>query len=97
VPRFFSLANITVQLSGGEPLSPEIPARGVPTRFPFALRNAVGDAHRLAAAPFGSTPTDGEFVGMTAYILESFPNLLTGELEVISDFGSSGGSHHPSR
>ncbi|RLM84893.1 hypothetical protein C2845_PM04G09490 [Panicum miliaceum] len=91
-----SLANVTTQLSGGEPLSPEISARGVPTRFPFGLRKAVGDAHRLAAMFFGSTPTNGEFVGMADYILESFHDLLAGESEVISDSGSTGGSHHPS-
>jgi hypothetical protein len=93
----FSLANVTTQLSGGEPLSPEIPARSVPTRFHFGLRNAAGDAHCLAAVFFGSTPTDGEFVGMTDYISKSFHDLHAGESEVISDSGSSEGSHHPSR
>jgi hypothetical protein len=91
----FSLANITAQLSGGEPLSPEIQARGVLTRFPFDLRNVAGDTHRLAVAFFGSTPTDGEFVGMKNYISESFHDLLAGESEAISDSGSSRGIHHP--
>jgi hypothetical protein len=93
----FSLANITAQLSGGEPLSPEILARGVPTRFPFGLRNAAEDVHCLTSAPFGSSPADGEFVGMMEYVSESFHDLLAGEAEVISDSGSSRGSHHPSR
>jgi hypothetical protein len=35
----FSHANVTTQLSGGEPLSPEIPASGILMRFPFGLRN----------------------------------------------------------
>jgi hypothetical protein len=34
---------------------------------------------------------------MTGYVLESFHDLLAGESEAISDSGSSGGSHHPSR
>jgi hypothetical protein len=67
-----SLANITAQLFGGEPLSLEISARGIPTRFPFGLRNGARDAHRLTAAFFGSTPMDGKFVGMMDYISESF-------------------------
>jgi hypothetical protein len=86
-----------VQLSMGEPLSPEILARGIPTRFHFGLRNAAGDAHRLATAPFGSTPIGGEFVGITDYISESFHDLLAGESEAISNSNSSRGSHHPSR
>jgi hypothetical protein len=72
----FSLANVMAQLFGGEPLSPEIPARGIPMRFPFGLRNAAGDTHRLAATFFGLTPKDGEFVGITDYISESFHDLL---------------------
>jgi hypothetical protein len=76
----FLLANVTAQLSGGEPLSLEIPTRGFPMRFLFGLRNA-----------------DGEFVGMTDYVSESFHDLLVGESEVISDSFSSGGSHHPLR
>jgi hypothetical protein len=66
-------------------------------RFPFGLRYMVEDAHHLIVAPFGSSPTDGEFKGMTDYVLENFHNLLTGESEAISDSGSIGGSHHPSR
>jgi hypothetical protein len=34
---------------------------------------------------------------MKDYISESFHDLLVGELEVISDSSSTGGSHHPSR
>jgi hypothetical protein len=41
---------------------------------------------------------DDEFVGMTDYIMESFHDLLAGDLEEVSDFDSSKGSHHrPSR
>jgi hypothetical protein len=66
-------------------------------RFPFGLLNAAKDAHRLVVAPFGSSPTHGEFMGMMDYISESFHDLLPRESEAISDSGSSGGSHQPSR
>jgi hypothetical protein len=92
-----SLANVTAQLSGGEPLSPEILIGIVPTTFPFGLRNVAQDVQRLVALRFDSLPTDSEFVGMTNYILESFHDLLIGESEAISDSNFSGGSHHPSR
>jgi hypothetical protein len=93
----FSLANVTAQLSGREPLSPKIPARDIPMRFPFGLRNTAEDAHHLAAVHFGSSLTNGEFVGMMDYISKSFHDLLAGEPEAVLDSGSSGGSHHPSR
>jgi hypothetical protein len=96
-PVVFSLANITAHLSRGEPFSLEILARCVQMRFPFGQHNAAGDAHRLDVTPFGSNPIGGEFVGMTNYVSESFHDLLVGKSEAISDFGSSGGSHHPSR
>jgi hypothetical protein len=47
-------------------------------RFPFGLRNTMEDAHRLAAAPFWFIPIDGEFMGMTDYVSESFHDLLAG-------------------
>ena len=37
-----------------------------------------------------------EFVGMNKYVMESFHDLLAGELESPSDSDSSRGSHHPS-
>jgi hypothetical protein len=39
---------------------------------------------------------DDKFVGMTDYFTESFHDLLMRDSEVISDFDSSRGSHHPS-
>ena len=42
-------------------------------------------------------PMDDEFVGMADYIAESFHDPLVGDLESISDYNSSRGSHHPSR
>jgi hypothetical protein len=32
-------------------------------------------------------------MGMADYVIESFNNLLAGDSQMISDFGSSGGSH----
>jgi hypothetical protein len=92
----FSLANVTAQLSRGEPLSPEILTGSVPTTFPFGLCNMTQDVQRLVALRFDSLPTDSEFVGMTNYVSEPFHDLLTGESKVISDSNSSGGCHHPS-
>ena len=43
------------------------------------------------------SPTNGEFVGMTEYVTQSFHDLLMEELESPSDSDSSRGSHHPSR
>ena len=40
---------------------------------------------------------NNEFVGMTEYVVESFHDLLVGELESPSSFDSSRGSQHPSR
>ena len=38
-----------------------------------------------------------EFVGMTEYVMETFHDLLKGDLESPSRSDSSRGSHHPSR
>ena len=43
------------------------------------------------------SPTNDEFMGMTDYVVESFHDLLVGDLETIYDSDSSRGSHHPSR
>ena len=44
-----------------------------------------------------SSPANDGFVGMTEYVVESFHDLLVGELESPSSSDSSRGSHHPSR
>ena len=41
-------------------------------------------------------PMNDEFIGMTKYVMESFHNLLAGEIESPSNSDSSRGSHHPS-
>ena len=43
------------------------------------------------------SPANDEFMGMTEYIMESFHDLLVGDLESPSNSDSSRGSHHPSR
>jgi hypothetical protein len=40
---------------------------------------------------------DYEFVGMVDYLMELIHDLLASDSELISDSGSSRGSHHPSR
>ena len=42
-------------------------------------------------------PTINEFMEVTKYAMESFHDLLTGELDSPSNSNSSRGSHHPSR
>jgi hypothetical protein len=93
----FLLANVRMQLSGGEPLSPKIVTGSAPMTFLFGLCNAAQDAQCLVAMHFGSFPEDNGFMGMMDYILESFHDLLAGESEAIFDSNYSGGRHHPSR
>jgi hypothetical protein len=65
-------------------------------RLPFGPRNTEEDAHRLATAPFGSSPIDDEFVGMMGDVSKSFHDLLAVESEAICNSFSNGGSHQPS-
>ena len=85
------------QLARGEPLSPEYLIRSAPTALPFGLRNAAETVGHLMAQRTPPSPTNDEFMGMTEYVVESFHDLLTGELESPSDSDYSRGSHHPSR
>ena len=84
-----------MQLAGGEPLSPEYLIWSAPTVLLFGLRNATKTVGHLVAQRMPPSPTNDEFVGMTEYVMESFHDLLVGELELPSDFDSSRGSHHP--
>ena len=62
----------------------------------LGLRNAteiIGHLMEQRTPPF---PTNDEFMGMTEYVMESFHDLITGELESPSSSNSSRGSHHPS-
>ena len=43
------------------------------------------------------SPTNDEFVAMTEYVMESFHDLLMGDLESPSDSDYSRGSHHRSQ
>ena len=85
------------QLAGGEPLSPEYLIQSAPTMLPLGLRNAVETVGHLVAQRTLPFPTNDEFMGMTEYIMESFHDLLAGEMESPSTSNSNRGSHHPSR
>ena len=45
----FSSANVTTQLTGGEPLSPEYLIQSAPTTLPFGLRNTAEIVGHLVA------------------------------------------------
>ena len=83
-------------LARGEPLSPEYLIQSTPTALPFGLRNAAETVGHLVAQRTPPFPTNDEFVGMIKYVMESFHDLLVGELESPSSSDSSRGSHHPS-
>jgi hypothetical protein len=68
----FSLANIMAQLSGGEPLSPEISVGNVPTTFSFDFRNTMEAIRCLAAPHIFLSPMDYEFMGLTEHASERF-------------------------
>ena len=79
------------QLAGGEPLSPECLIRSAPTALPFGLCNAAETIGHLVAQHTPSSPMNDEFMGMTEYVMESFHDLLMGELESPSNSDSSRG------
>ena len=85
------------QLAGGEPLSLEYLIRSTPTALQLELRNVTETVGHLVAQCTPPPPMNDEFMGMIEYIMESFHDLLAGELESPSDSDSSRGSHHPSR
>jgi hypothetical protein len=91
----FPFANVMMQLTGGEPLSPAYLTRSTPTAFPFRLRNAAGTIGCLTAQRMHPPPTDDEFVGMADYVVEWIHDLLAGDSESISDSDFSEGSDHP--
>ena len=62
----------------------------------FGLCNAIETIGHLVVQRTPPSPMNDEFVGMTEYIVESFHDLLVGELESPFDSDSSRGSHHPS-
>ena len=85
-----------VQLAEGEPLSLEYLILSTSTTLLFGLRNAVETIGHLVAQCMPPSPTNGEFMGMTEYVTESFDDLLVRESESPSSSDSSRGSHHPS-
>ena len=84
------------QLAGGEPLSPEYLILSAPTMLPSGLHNAAETVGHLVAQRTPPSPTNNEFMGMTEYVIESFHDLLIGELELPFGSNSSRRSHHPS-
>ena len=84
------------QLAGGEPLSLEYLIWSAPTVLLSGLCNAAETDGHLVARRTPPSPTNDEFVGMTKYVVESFHDLLVGEMESPSTSDSSRGSHHPS-
>ena len=92
----FSFANAMMQLTIGEPLSPEHLTRGTPAMFPLSLRNAAGTVGHLMAQCMHTSPMNNEYMGMNEYIIESFHDLLTRDSESLSNSNSRRGSHHPS-
>ena len=65
--------------------------------LPFDLRNITEIVGHLVAQHTPSSPMNDEFIGMTEYVIESFHDLLVGELESSSNSDSSRESHRPSR
>ena len=92
----FSFANAMMQLIRGEQLSLKHLTQGAPAAFPFGLGNATGIVGHLMVQRMHPSPTNDEFMGMTEYVVESFHDLLAGELELPFNSDSSRGSHHPS-
>ena len=84
-------------LAGGEPLSLEYLIWSSPTVLPSGLRNDTENVGHLVAQRMPPSLMNDEFVGMTKYIMESFHDLLVGEMKSSSTSDSSRGSHHPSR
>jgi len=64
--------------------------------LPFGLHNATETVGHLAAQYVPPFPANDEFIGMTKYVIESFHDLLTKEMESPCTSDSSRGSHHPS-
>ena len=91
----FAFANITAQLTGGEPLSPDALFNATTETYPFGLPNAAKSCcHSLAVPPVAKLGCCGQ-VAMAGYATESIFDLLVEE-SLDSGSISSSGSHHPS-
>ena len=69
--------------------------RSAPTALPSGLRNAIETVGHLVAQRMPPSPVNGEFMGMTKYVVESFHDLLVGETESPSTSNSSRGAITP--
>ena len=89
----FAFANVTAQLTGGEPLSPDAVFNAVTETYPFGLPNAATSYYRALAPPPVAKPGGGGLVAMADYATESIFDLLAEE-SLDSRSISSIGSHH---
>jgi hypothetical protein len=92
---FFSIGNVMLQLSGGEPISLELLSGRAPVALPIGMCNAAKDTQRLAMLHMSLERTNIEFVGMEGYMSESMHDLLAEASESLSDSGSNEVGHHP--
>lgn len=68
------------------------------TVFPFSLHNAVATIASLVARGHMPTPDDVKFVGMADRVIDSIYGILCSMgSDMLFDFDSDEGSHHPSR
>ena len=81
------------QLAKGQLLSLEYLIWSAMTMLLSGLRNAAETVGHLVAQRTPPSPTNNKFVGMIKYVVKSFHDLLTGELESPSSSNSSRGSH----
>jgi hypothetical protein len=83
-----------MQLTGGEPLSPDILTQGASMAFPYGLCNATQVIEHHVVWLSSPTPVSTEFVGMADFFMEKIHDRPTSDLESIFGSASSKGSHH---
>lgn len=87
---------VTTQLTGGEPISPDILTRDTSMTLPFDLHNAVVTVASLMARGHMPTPDDIEFIGIADLVVDSIYDILSSTWsDTLSDFDSDEGNHHP--
>jgi hypothetical protein len=72
----FAFANVTAQLAGGEPLSPDAVFNAVTETYPFGLPNAAASYSHALAPPPVVKPGGGWLVAMADYAAGSIFDLL---------------------
>ena len=76
----FAFANVTAQLTGGEPLSPDVVFNAATETYLFGLPNAAASYCRSFATSPVVNPGCYGLVAMAGYATESVFDLLTEEL-----------------